>query len=107
MKGVKYLLLILTSAVFAQDKYCLSHAQCQDFTQESTACYLIQEEDYSEKNQKCSIRCFEITVGSFCNFEKGKNYGVCKDENYKQSQQDLDSSNCSEAVPYKVIESLI
>ncbi|OIQ18434.1 MAG: hypothetical protein BM556_09240 [Bacteriovorax sp. MedPE-SWde] len=97
-------IISITPAAFAQESYCVTHAQCQNLTDESTACFLVETEDISDKGTKtCEVKCHRVYVGSYCKFEEGKSYGVCAEEDYKQAKVSK-KNDCSNAIPAKILE---
>jgi hypothetical protein len=92
-------IVFFSSTTLAQKNYCVTHAQCQNLTDESTACYLVDTGD-----ENCQVKCYRVFVGSYCKFEDGKSYGTCAEENYKQAKLEPNKKNCKNAIPQQVME---
>lgn len=93
---------MISSLTFAES-YCVTNAQCQNLSEESTACFLVQDGIDAVGNTTCSTRCFTVYVGSYCKFAEGKSYGVCKEEDYKKPRLSNTKKNCENAIPSNVI----
>ncbi len=99
------IIISISTSIFAEKSYCVTHAQCQNLTDESTACFLVETEDLSDKGAKtCEVKCHRVYVGSYCKFEEGKSYGACAEEDYKQAKVSKKKNDCSNAIPAKILE---
>ena len=107
MKKISATIFILLScSTFASKAYrvpCLTHAQCQTYSEFSTGCFTVK----TTKNL-CEVKCIEIETTSFCDFKDGHNYGYCESEamDYKTAKLDV-KNDCSNAVDLKEIEHLL
>ena len=81
---------------------CLTHAQCQTYSEYSTGCFLVKT---SANN--CEKKCFEIETSSFCKFKPNSNYGYCKSESLDYKKPKLDDKDCEKAIELKEISHLI
>jgi hypothetical protein len=99
---MKALMIFLSSFyIYAGDAHCVSHAQCQNIVEGSTACYLVKT-----NSGTCETKCYQVPVGSYCQFYKDKRYGVCKDENYKGITVENTEESCKNALPQEVADEL-
>ena len=100
-------LKITTLSIFAfstmANDSCVTHAQCQNLTDESTACFVVDTGKNFSNKPTCEVKCYRVFVGSFCKFEKDKNHGKCEEENYKKPDFDPDKPDCSKAIPHEVL----
>ena len=100
------ILAIISLSVFASDIVkvpCITHAQCQTYSEFSTGCFIVKSDDGT-----CEERCLEIETTSFCDFKAGSNYGYCQSESlsYKKARLNTDEK-CNDAVSLKEIEHLL
>lgn len=103
---IKFSLLSITAFKVSANVKCVTHGQCQNIVDESTACYIVELGKDNLGKKTCEVRCFTVPVATYCAFEDGKNYGVCKDEDYKTTDFDIDKPDCSKAIPANVIETI-
>ncbi|MEE3079538.1 MAG: hypothetical protein VX341_09405 [Bdellovibrionota bacterium] len=82
---------------------CITHAQCQTYTELSTGCFIVKN-----KEGACEEKCLEIETSSYCDFKENSNYGYCVSESlaYKKARLNINDM-CDRAVPLKDIEHLL
>ena len=95
-------LSLFSFSAYAQN-FCVTHAQCQNLTDESTACFLVKTNENSQEKPTCETKCFRVFVGSYCKFEEGQNFGSCAEEDYKTPSHNTEKPDCSKAIPSEVL----
>ncbi len=98
-----YFLLLSSLSTFAgldYGKLCSTHGECQDEfgVNQGMRCFKMKTGMDSSGNFTCAIRCYALSLGSFCKRNDGEVIGKCVEESYEQPSFDPNSPNCSDAI---------
>jgi hypothetical protein len=99
------LFLSFGSMASSEKSLCVTNAQCQNHTDESTACFLVKSGDPRD-GETCEKRCYTVYTGSYCKFFKDKSYGECAEEDYKNPNLKPTKASCKKAIPQEAIRSI-
>lgn len=79
---------------------CLTNGECQDKydTELGQKCLLVKTGLDSIGNPTCQVRCYSVSLGSYCEKPSGYQVGFCKREKYDQPVFDPVNPDCSTAI---------
>lgn len=100
---VIFTVMLSTSALASleQPKVCITHGDCQDYygTQQTQKCLIVKTGTSYNGEVTCSVRCYSVVAGSYCERAEDSVYGLCKLERFPMPIfNPADPSRCDTAI---------
>lgn len=79
---------------------CLTHGECQEANpiEEGHKCLIVKTGVDAQGKLTCSLKCYRLTLGSFCKKSSNEQIGFCTLEAYQVPEFDPSNPNCENAI---------
>lgn len=79
---------------------CITHGECQDqfSPQRVNACFIVKTGTSPGGEVYCSLRCYSVLAGNYCDKRPHEMVGLCRRETFQMPDFNPGNPDCSNAI---------